>query len=180
MAAGSTDVIIADSSFGTASGSLGLGQGAYGVQIDGGERFHISNTTAKGLTAEWNVTGLTDSSADCLSFSWVPVYSSSGGGSFGATPTATATYQRVGSTIKWTIKGNVSNVGAATGFLQFSVPYNVKSSPVVDYLGSAVSNGDQAVSIASAGTSYIRLSKTAGGSTAIAGDFQASGQFQIA
>jgi hypothetical protein len=61
MAAGSENVQITGCSFGTAGDVLGAGFGAYGVQIDGGDNFRVVNSTAEGLTANWNVTGLTNS-----------------------------------------------------------------------------------------------------------------------
>ncbi len=61
IAAGSQNITIAGNSFGTQGVSLGAGYGAYGVHIEGGSKFVILGNTAEGLSAHWNVAGLTGS-----------------------------------------------------------------------------------------------------------------------
>ncbi len=59
MVAGSSDIIIANNSFGGAV--LGAGTGANGCAIASGDRFVVTGNTAEGSVAAWNVGTLTNS-----------------------------------------------------------------------------------------------------------------------
>ena len=179
MAAGSQNVTITGCSFGAGGLSLGAGLGRYGVQIDGGNAFNISNTTALGNTQNWNVTNLTNSSADCLYFSWTPVLTSSGGGAF-TSASASGTYQRIGNTINWSIVGTITTVGAATGFIQFTLPQAVGSVGAFNYPGNGAQVGASITASTAAGASAASLFRYDGGATAtVVGSFYASGCYKI-
>ncbi|UXN70594.1 hypothetical protein N8A98_05210 [Devosia neptuniae] len=180
MAPGSANVSITGSSFGTAGDVLGEGYGAYGVQIEGGDKFNIANSTATGLSGNWNVSALTNSSADCIYFSWTPVLSSSGGGAFGST-VAAGTYQRIGNTIHWSIVGTITTVGAATGFIQFTLPQAVSSVGAFNYPGSGAQVGSALTASTGAGSSLASLFRyDSGASATVVGSFYASGWYKVA
>lgn len=179
MADGSEDIHIADSSFGVGSAALGTGIAAYGVQIDGGERFYVSNVAAEGFNGDWNVTGLTDSSVDCLWFPWTPEVTASSG-AFGSA-SAVGSFHRVGRTIKWTMTGTITTVGTASGFINLTLPVAAASSPAVEYVGAGYQGGSLLSSVVAAGGSTAFLVKYDNSATATAtGQFSASGEYECA
>ncbi len=181
MAAGQGTVILSDNNFGTQGGALGEGFGAYGVRIDGCTRLKESNNTATGLTANWNVSGLgVASSFESFWLPWTPTLSSSGGGAF-ASAIASGVYQRTGNTVRYAVSGDIVTAGAATGFLQYTLPIAVDASVSVSHVGSGTAAGTLCYTQENAGASVGSLVKFDGSATAtVVGQFNASGEYRTA
>lgn len=179
MAAGSEDIILADSSYGVGSAALGPGTAAYGVLIDGGTRFTISNVKAQGSTADKLLGTMVDTSADDIWFPWTPTVEASSG-AFGAA-SAVGSFQRIGNTIKWAMTGTITTVGTATGFINLTLPVAAAASPAVEYIGAGYQGGSLLSSVVSAGGSTAFLVKYDNSATATTtGQFSASGEYECA
>lgn len=179
MAAGSEDIILADSSYGVGSAALGPGTAAYGVLIDGGTRFTISNVKAQGSTADKQLGTMVDTSADDIWFPWTPTVSASSG-AFGSA-SAVGSFQRIGKTVRWTVTGTITTVGSATGFINITLPVAAAASPAVEYIGSGYQGGNLLSSAIAAGGSTAFLVKYDNSATATTtGQFSASGEYECA
>lgn len=181
MAAGSDVVILANNNFGQNGDALGEGYGAYGVLIEGCNRLRESNNAATGLTANWNVAGIGNgSSFESFWMPFTPTLSSSGGGAFGSA-VASGIYQRTGNTVRYAVTGDIVTVGAATGFLQYTLPVAAEAALAVSHIGAGTSASALAYSRVNSGGvtgSLVKFDVTA--TATVLGEFNASGEYRCA
>lgn len=179
LLSGSSDLTIANNSFGTGSSGLGPGSAAYGMTILGGTRFKMSNNAAEGTVADKSITLSTDCSSDDLWQTYTVTLTSSGGGAF-TSASAVGAYQRVGNTVKYAVKGTITTPGPATGFIKFSLPIAAAASPAVEYRGIGSFAGPLVAVGIVASESTGLISGEGGAATATStGVFSVSGEYKV-
>lgn len=181
MAAGQGTIVLSDNDVCGNPSDLANGIGQYGVRIDGVSRLKESNNIVVGNTANWNVSGVgTASSFESFWLAYTPVLSSSGGGAYGAA-SITGFYQRVGATVRYTVNGTITTVGAATAFAQFTLPVQAGSTPAGTMIGTGLQGGTMCTAQIPAGGNVATLATYNGGATAtVTGAFSATGEYRAA